>query len=69
MAPNRCVPPYPHPLMKASLTDVSSSAHILPHTHSAGDPHYTGDVYEPSRIGRSGELIHPELLPYKTPLP
>ena len=69
MAPDRFVLPHPHPLMKPSATDISSSANVLPHTHAAGSPHYTGDVYEPSRIGPNGELIHPDLLPYQSSVP
>ena len=49
--------------------DPSSSSHILPHTHVAGDSYYIGDVYEPSRIGQSGELVEKHLVPFKPPAP
>lgn len=43
-----------HGLWQSSLFPPS---HILPHTHEAGDSYYIGDVYEPSRIGQSGEMM------------
>lgn len=46
---------------------LSPPSHILPHTLEAGDSYYIGDVYEPSRIGQSGELIEKRLLPFKHP--
>lgn len=49
--------------------DLSSSSHILPHTYEAGDAFYIGDVYEPSRIGQSGELVDKRLLSFKSPTP
>ena len=49
--------------------DLSSPSHILPHTYAAGDAFYIGDVYEPSRIGQSGELIDKDLLSLKSPAP
>ena len=49
--------------------DLSSSSHILPHTHEAGDSYYIGDVYEPSRIGQSGELIEKHLLSFQPSAP
>ena len=49
--------------------DLSSPSHILPHTLAAGDPFYIGDVYEPSRIGQSGELVDRDLLSLKSPAP
>ena len=49
--------------------DLSSPSHILPHTYEAGDSYYIGDVYEPSRIGQSGELIEKHLLSFQPPAP
>ena len=49
--------------------DLSSSSHILPHTHEAGDSYYIGDIYEPSRIGQSGELIEKNLSHFQPPTP
>ena len=45
------------------------SSHILSHTLEAGNPYYIGDVYEPSRIRQSGELIEDKFLAYKSPAP
>ena len=42
---------------------------FLPHTHEAGDSYYIGDVYEPSRIGQSGEIIEEHLLEFKPRAP
>lgn len=51
------------------VPDLSAPSHILPHTHAAGDAFYIGDVYEPSRIGPSGELIDKHRLSLKSPTP
>lgn len=53
----------------ASVTNLSPQSHILPHTVSAGDSYYIGDVYEKSRIGQSGELIDEHLLDSKASAP
>lgn len=58
-----------HSLWGHSSTILPSPSHILPHTYEAGDPFYIGDIYEPSRIGQSGELIEEHLLPFKSPVP
>lgn len=50
-----------HSLHVSWVPDLSLPSHILPHTHEAGDSYYIGDVYEPSRIGQSGELIDKRL--------
>ena len=49
--------------------NLSISSHIQPHTQEAGDSYYIGDVYEPSRIGQTGELVEEHLLSYKFPAP
>lgn len=49
--------------------DLSSPSHIQPHTGVGGDSFYIGDVYEPSRIGQSGELIEKHLVSFKPPAP
>ena len=58
MRPKYFTPTYKeYPVWKSSTTKLDSLDLILPHTNEAGDPYYIGDVYEPSRIGQSGELI------------
>ena len=49
--------------------DLFLPANVSPHTSEAGDPYYIGDVYEPSRIGQSGELIESHHLHFKPPAP
>ena len=69
MHPKYFTPTYKeYPVWKNSTTKLDSSNLILPHTNEAGDPYYIGDVYEPSRIGQSGELIpgdHESVIAYK----
>ena len=50
-------------------SDFSSSSHTLPHTYEAGDSYYIGDIYEPSRIGQSGELLEKHPVSFKPPAP
>lgn len=51
------------------IPELSSSSHIQPHTQEAGDSYYIGDVYEPSRIGQTGELVEKHLSSFKSPAP
>ena len=53
-------------LCQASRIDLSQLSHILPHTITAGDPYYIGDVYEQSRIGQAGEIVEEHLLAFKS---
>lgn len=52
-----------HPLWDS---DSSSSSYTLPHTYEA---YYIGDIYEPSRIGQSGELLEKHLKSFNPPAP
>ena len=49
--------------------DFPSASHKVPFTYEAGGDYYIGDVYEPSRIGQSGELIEKHLVSFKSPAP
>lgn len=54
-----------HPLWSSNF---SSPSHTLAPTYEAGD-YYIGDIYEPSRIGQSGELLDKHLVSFKPPAP
>ncbi len=49
--------------------DLTSQSHFFPHTAEAGDAYYFGDIYEPSYISQSGELIDRHLVGYKASAP